>query len=521
MTILTVSEGQGFIQRHKELLALLLINLLLKGFLLSETDVVSNDGPTYLNLSRHFLDGNLAYREAFRGDYYFYAALVALFSMLVPGNAVASLINAGQILSAVFSVLAVIPFYLLVGKVWSARAAFWGGLVFCVAPGINKYAVDVMRDPGYLLCFLTALYFGWIFVERHCVLPLLGAAIASSLAILFRVEGVFLVPLLLFWGSFSFFRQGLGGRWLVRGLLVILVVGGVGGALAWYLCSNAGALSRYGEIAAVTGKITTGELFSYSPELKKILDEAGRQLPGAVSANDFFAIAKNHIRTIYFLGLIFLVVKVTWLPCFLLAVSGVVMTLRRGRASWYFPSFMVTYLLLGFFYNMQQNYLEERYIYSVVVLLLAYAGYGLVLLLEKSRERWFSGMVVVLALFLVVVPAILQTVKERRKWQSHTFMEAGLWLAAQPDIEGARLLANERKVPYYAGKYDNYSPVLFDIHQMSSAGASLLDYDYITIESGADYKDKIVELENFKIVKQLESDRYVAVIYKKIGSAAQ
>lgn len=515
MTGLDFRAGQGFSQRHKELLALLLLNLVLKGFLLSETDVVSNDGPTYLNISKHFLDGNLACREAFRGDYHFYAALVALFSMLVPGNAVDSLINAGQILSTIFSVLAVVPFYLLVEKVWSARAAFWGALAFCVAPGINKYAVDVMRDPGYLLCFLTALYFGWLFMERPRVVPLLGAVITSGFAFLFRIEGLLLMPLLFFWAVFLAFREGRDGRWLVRGLLVILIMGGVGGALAWYLQSDAGTLSRYGGIATGTGKVATGEFYNYNPELKKILDDAGRQLPGTANDNDFFSIVKNHIRTIYFLGLVVLVAEVTWPPFFLLAVIGIAMAWRRGCVSWYFLSIVMAYLALGFFYNMQRNYLEERYVYSVVVLLLAYAGYGLALLLEKVSDHRYGGVALAMIFLLGAVPASLQSVKNRRKWQSHPFKEAGLWLAAQPDIQEARLMANERKIPFYAGKFNGYSALPTHLEGPPIQEHFFADIDYIAIESGTEIDDKYMDIEGFKLVKKAVSDRYSAVIYKR------
>lgn len=515
MTALDVREGQGFILRHRELLALLLLNLLIKGFLLIETDVVSNDGPTYLNLSRHFLDGNLAWREALRGLYHFYAALVAILSLLVPGNAVDSLINAGQILSAIFSMLAVIPFYLLVEKVWSARAAFWGALAFCVAPGLNKYAVDVMRDPGYLLFFLSALYFGWLFIERQRVRFLLTALVFSGLAYLFRVEGFFLLPLLFLWAFLSSFWQRRGEKWLVQGLLLVLIVCGVVGTVVWYLHTDIGKMSRYGEISDGVSSLTKGELFEYNPELKKILDESGRQLPGAAHANDFFSIVKRHIRTIYFLGLVFLVAEVTWLPFFLLAIGGVVMALRREDANWYFLSFIVVYLALGFFYNMQQNYLEERYVYSLVVLLLAYAGYGLALLLEMVHKRWYGGVAVALTFLLVVGPTTIEAVKYRRKWQSHPYKEAGGWLAAQSDIKEARLLASERKIPFYAGKYDNYSQISFDIHQISELGVNLMEYDYIAIEGGKDYDKNIVGFDNFKLVKLVESDRYTAVIYKK------
>lgn len=506
-----------FRQRYKGLLVLFALTLALKVIMLMGTEVVSNDGPTYLNVSKQFLDGNLGFRDAFRGGYYFYPALIAVLSRLLPGNTVDSLINAGQLLSMLFSILAIIPFYLLVEKIWSAHAAFWGGLIFCVAPGINKYSVDVMRDPGYICFYLTALCLGWMFMETHRFRFLLGALLSVGLAYLFRVEGFLLVPLVLLWCAGSFVRQGRLGNAMLRSLLVLAVIAGLAGGVAWYLRSDAGQASRYAEIAGGVGELASGEIFGYSPDLKEVLDNPALNLVGSAHKNDFFAIVKDHIRIIYFLGVVTLTATVTWTPFFLLALLGLVNSSRDKNQSWYLLGFMVAYLVLGYVYNLRRNFLEERYIYSVALVLYAYAGYAIARGLEKYAPRMAKKLIWALLIALVTVPATMQTFKDQRKWRSYPFKEAGLWLAAQPDIQQARVLANERKIPFYAGKYDNYSPISFNIEQIAGQGSSLAGYDYITIETGDDYKDKVVELDNFKIVKKVESDRYVAIVYKKIA----
>lgn len=515
------SEQQGFVCRYRGLIILFALTLVLKVSLLIGTDVVSNDGPTYLNISKQFLDGKLKFTDALRGGYHFYAAAVAIFSKLIPGDAVASLINAGQILAALFSALSIIPFYLLMENIWSSRQAFWGGLIFCVAPGINKYAVDVMRDPGYLLFFLLALYLGWLFMARHRLSLMAGVVFSVFLALMFRAEAFLLAPLLFMWATSAFLRRGRPGNVMLRGMLVVVVIACLGGAVMWYLRSDIGQASRYGEIVGRVSKLAKGEVVGYGPELKKILDSAGRQLEGSAFGNDFFAVVKNHIRTIYLLGVVTLVAKVTWLPFFLLALIGIAWSVRNKSCSWYLLSFLGAYLALGYFYNMQRNFLEERYVYSVVVMLYAHAGYAIAGFQEKCALRVANAPAWILVFSLVAVPATIEAFKDQRKWRSYPFKEAGLWLAAQPGIQQARLVANEQKIPYYAGKFDGYSALPFDVGQMAGKGASLSDYDYVAIEAGDDYKEKIVDLDNFRIVKRVESDRYIAVVYKKVGGAAQ
>ena len=139
-----------------------------------------------------------------------------LLMLLVSKIAGVSYLVSGYILNTLFFTGAVVLFVLTV-RVFggdSKRLTVLAAFVALTHPAFNEYRAFIIRDAGYLMSFLVALYF----LARYRVFGdfyhRLGVILALLVACLFRIEGlVFLMctPIL-----FSVFRpSALGLRWPV------------------------------------------------------------------------------------------------------------------------------------------------------------------------------------------------------------------------------------------------------------------------------------------------------------------
>ena len=151
--------------------------------------VVSKDSIDFVNIARSFATGDVT---TMLGHYQhpLYPFLMVLCNTLV-----GDWILAGQVVSLAMSVLALIPFYLLVRRLFSPRDAVAATLLMMFLPRAATLSADILTESTYLAMCLAALYSGY----RAAADGSTGAAalfgLFSGLAYLTRPEGgmVFLV----------------------------------------------------------------------------------------------------------------------------------------------------------------------------------------------------------------------------------------------------------------------------------------------------------------------------------------
>ena len=118
------------------LFVLILSSLLLKLFIFSQNEVITNDGPRYINQALQFLHGSFS-APISQDITFLYSLAIAGLGFFLP-----DLVLAGQLLSLTASVLTIIPLYLLFRGVWNERVAFFGSALYVVLPCFNEYAVE-------------------------------------------------------------------------------------------------------------------------------------------------------------------------------------------------------------------------------------------------------------------------------------------------------------------------------------------------------------------------------------------
>ena len=137
------------------LIGLLALALVSRYVLWQRMLVVSKDSIDFVNIARSFAAGDVT---TMLGHYQhpLYPFLMVLCNTLV-----GDWILAGQVVSLGMSVLALIPFYLLVRRLFGPRDAVAATLLMMFLPRAATLSADILTESTYLAMCLAALCFGY------------------------------------------------------------------------------------------------------------------------------------------------------------------------------------------------------------------------------------------------------------------------------------------------------------------------------------------------------------------------
>ena len=125
---------------------------------------------------------------------------------------------AGAVWGVTISSLVVLPLWGWVRRQFDDRVALVACLLYAVHPKFIIESPEVMRDPTFWFFFMLAIYWLWRAVTEVRYGYFIAAGAVITLALLTRVEGVFLlIPLVLwtFWRWLAL-REGRGSCWRAR-----------------------------------------------------------------------------------------------------------------------------------------------------------------------------------------------------------------------------------------------------------------------------------------------------------------
>jgi len=445
----------GYVDRlnTQQLLVLLVgISVVIKISIWARSPVITSDGPVYIAQAMEFLRGNWGKGLALNGNLFFYPLLIAIL-----GRLGMDLFVAGRLLSLVFSVTTVVPLFLLTRRLFDLRTAWWAALAFAVSPALNDYSVYVMRDPGFLFVFAWSVYFALQAISDKSFKSFLFAMFFAFLSFLFRMEGFFF-PILL---SLFLVGEGLLRRtWrspFFKKIMVFLIVTMLGvGVASWVFTNNLLGFNRLGVIVSMLKTPLNKGVFSYDPQVEIQLKKMEKTLPRGEVDNDFAEIARENIRLIYFIGLIANLKQVIYPVFFVFCLGGLVL-FRKYHASHALLLWLSgSYLFILYLYLLHRFFIETRYIYIPVFLLMPWVGYGIergVAFLRKSScFPRFVPLVMILVLF--VLPGVDAAINVKRQFIAAKL--AGEWLSDHPSVNRGPMLANRREMPFYAGRGMNF-----------------------------------------------------------------
>lgn len=155
--------------------------------------IINSDGILYVSTAYHLQNGD--WEAASRQyNWLFFPLIIAQLSNLTS----LSLENSAYILNAFFTAITCTSFILIIKEFGGKdKATLWfASLIILCFPNLNEYRNMVIRDHGYWAFYLLSCYF---FIKAHqqtSIKTILLLITSSSIATLFRVEGLLFVILL-------------------------------------------------------------------------------------------------------------------------------------------------------------------------------------------------------------------------------------------------------------------------------------------------------------------------------------
>jgi len=401
------------------LITLLALGLVLRLYAFSQIYLIAKDGAfQYIPVAKLFYEGE--YLQALlQPQLPLYPFLLSLFSHITGDFELA-----GQLISIIFSILAVFPLYFIGKSLFGPKPAFWTTLLYLINPLMLWSSVDVLKEGAFIFFFFSSVYCSLEFLRegrRAWLIWTVVFAVAGALTRMITLEVLLVLGL---WLVYVGLRERLREKKLAYrylfvvilffGVIMAFVIPGIWGWEFWIVkkpyAAAEGILQRW---------------FVY-------------QLPSL-----------SHIgeRSLYIIGRF--IEKAYPLP-FLLALVGLgwrVKAKEFGTEERYIALLMVALIIIFF----PLLYASGRYLLPAIFLFYLWAGFGFVKMREFIDNRFtrypkLNAVIFVMLILLTIVPISLQPQRLDKIGRK----EVGLWLREQ-SLSPPLILTNIPRVAYYAG----------------------------------------------------------------------
>jgi hypothetical protein len=460
------------------ILCMVLGNIALSLWCLNLDPVINNDGVTYLNLAQMMLDGQWSKAfEAYNWPYYaWFIAATAKITFL-------GVENAAFLLNTALATSLTLAFVCIVGELSNnnRRIILIAMLVILFFPSITKYRSFIIRDLGYLSCYLWSLYFIFKFCTSLDKRHLIGWLFFAVLSCLFRFEGIAFLLIAPYFLILFTATEVPHRRLIIIVLSVALLVSSTGLTI-WYITDKYAGLI---EVARASGK-----------DVHNVIDlfllNAEGQLGGA------------ELTTWNYIGVIFT------------NLSNVAYELIRRMAVFYFFFALYAYINnIGFknqlikrvwlvyvlsniclliVYSLYNNFLVSRYTMASALTLLLLSPFVIDRMLDGFKDFNLTKRGIAVFVILLLTAISVEGLDVRTK-KSH-IKQAGIWLKQQLP-EDSSIFSNDPLIIYYAGRSyndrlnDAYTTLQLESHMQSN---QINNFDYVALSiKPNDYHEDIAQ----------------------------
>jgi hypothetical protein len=203
-------------------------------------------------------------------------------------------------------------------------------------------------------------------------------------------------------------------------------------------------------------------------------------------------------------------------PVFFFAALVGLIAFRGYRSSQRLFLWLIgSYLLILFLYLLHRSFLETRYVYAPVFLLLPWVGYGFERFLGLLNQKQCLPRVVppLLIALLFAIPGVESATEIKRQFLSAK--QAGEWLAAHPEINAGAIISNRREITFYAERGMNLIfPGSIDPDYLASL-AKQSNVELISVLRERDEEPVDLRIENFVLLEKFTDRRYETFIFRK------
>jgi hypothetical protein len=407
---------------RKNLIILLSFGLVLRLYAFSQIYMISNDGAfQYIPVAKLFYHGE--YLQALlQPQLPLYPFMISLLSHLTGDFELA-----GQLISIIFSLVAVFPLYLIGKSLFGPKAGFWTTILYLINPLMLHCSVDVLKEGVLIFLFFSSVYCSLRFLQEGSGRWLIWTVVFAAGGALVSMIALVVLVVMGVWLGYGVVRGRLRERkfaycylWAaiaVAGIILIFIIPGI---LNWeFLITK----KPYKVIEAIFYR-----WFVYEwPNLSQIGER-------------FLYIVDRFIEKTYYLPLALALFGLWWRvkakefsaeERYLASLMGVLIIIffpsfsASGR--WHLPAIFLLYLWAGFGFTKIRELIDRRF----------------------TRYPRLAVVIPVMILLGTMLPSSLQPQRLDKIGRK----EVGLWLREHTPASPL-ILADDPRVAYYAdGKY--------------------------------------------------------------------
>jgi hypothetical protein len=403
----------------RNLLVLLAIGLMLRLYAFSQIYMISNDGAfQYIPVAKLFYQG--AYLEALQQPQLpLYPFLISILSH-VTGNFEVS----GQLISIMFSLLAIFPLYLIGKSLFGPRPAFWTTMLYLTNPLMLHCSVDVLKEGLLIFLFFSSVYYSLRFLQEGSGRWLIWIVVFSAAGALVSMIALVVLVALGVWLGYGALRGRVKEKVLAyRYLWVVVAIAGI--TVIFFFIP--GIINWEFWITKKPYKVIEGFFYRWFVAEWPGLAQIGERL---------LYIVDRFIEKTYYVPLPFAVFGLVWK-----------VKTREFSAEERYLALLIGVLIVIFFPNL---YASGRYHLPAIFLLYLLAGFGFAKVLELigrrfTKYRRLAPVILMSILFGSMVSFSLQP----QRLDKVGYKEVGLWLRKQTLTP--LIMTDDPRVAYYAG----------------------------------------------------------------------
>jgi hypothetical protein len=456
------------------ILFMMLANIATSAWCLYLDPVINFDGVTYLKVAQLFLDGRVG--DAF--EFYswpFYPLFIAGTAKLL----MLDLETAAFVLNTLLATSLTLAFVCIVAELSNnnRRIVAIAVLVVLLFPSISKYRSFIIRDFGYLGCYLWSLYFILRFCATTDKRHLIGWLVFAGLSSLFRFEGIVFILIAPYF-LFLFGATSIPHRKTILTLLSGLLAVSSMALLFWYVNDKYMASV---EMAKNAGQDIQGLSDLFLANIQNGLDQDRLSLLGLIGLmlTNIGDVSYELIRRMAVFFAVFSVYAFLKLP---------VLRAPLPRKIWLI--YLATNLLMLLGFNLFNSFLVSRYTMASALTLLILAPFTidhLIILAKNGKTQEKLGTWFALAVLVLVSLEGLNV-----KTDKGFIRETGQWIDRNLPKD-ARIYTNNKLLAYYSrreGPQDLDRLYSIDIMKLFMWTGEIKTFDYVVlIGSKKDWKE--------------------------------
>ena len=442
-------------------LCIVIANIALSAWCLYLDPVINFDGVTYTSIAQLFLDGQA--QSAFEHySWPFYSLFIASVAKLFFINVE----TAAYVLNTVLAISLTLAFVCIVAELSNnnRRVIIIAVIVILLFPSISKYRSFIIRDFGYLSCYLWSLYFIFRFCAQTNKTYLIGWIVFAGLSSLFRFEGIVFMLIAPYF-LFLFGATSIPHRKKVLAVLSVLLASCSVATIFWYVND------KYTDSVAANQSINSlWDFFAANIQMRL----GGEPLTAITftgllidNSSDVFYELVRRMAIFYFLFAIYAY------------LHRLVLQEDLPRKIWLIYLLTNVFMLIAF--SLSNNFIVSRYTMATALTLLILAPFALDKLLTVFGS---SGLKLKLSIGLVLSLLAVVSLEGLNVRTNKEFIKTGgIWMKYNLPAD-AKIYSNNKLAIYYAQRgVDANLDKLYslDILKLFLKTNEVRSFDYIAI----------------------------------------